>query len=560
MDTKTKTPILHIYTYKLRDALARLNYKKPHVLLFKDVTTVATNGVTVWLPREFHGHRLDALKPSKMARKIAHSLIHQAALQLAYRASKEIRDAVMQTEIDSRISNLALRIHAENMARAFWPRKIERKIDTFAKKLERRAIMPKLIVALATARHNGNQREVNYAILSICHLASAYQPMSVKKQIKKRDGTILTIVESNDELKMVKRFATLRGKKFGFRDLANFIRSTPTYTNWSNSTARPLMNTIAAANLGMLPDMDLARFANERGEDADYGLEDYRASIMNYEESRNPLSYGSGGIGYGVEASLADDEDDTVTVDAGDTSLVSLEGLETTLLSRALDDALLMQYKNYKKARGKAIPAAILLARDISLKLKNSSKVTRLTGVVDKLDIEKMLGQGRVDESVFYAERVTHLPGKNRSVGLFVDISGSMSGGKIAIAMTAAQAIAIALQSTGGYCAGGLFNGLGFADHDMSDAPLFRSNPYGVTGGTSFQFVSEVWQRLPNSLIIIITDGAGVLPFVIKQEDRDRTYVICLEGGMISQMEELGHVMELNKLSDLPKVITDLII
>lgn len=556
------TNTLHYLTHVFRDSLARVGYKKPNVLRFKsDLGNTTTNGLTVWLPSEFHGHIIDSPKPTKTARRVARSMIHLAAMQLVYRASKDIRKSVKETEVDSRLVNLALRIHADKMIRFLWSKRLDRKIDTFAKRIERKHMLPKLVSALAEARRNGNQRDVNHCILSICHLISPSQPISYRQNIKTSGGTIIPIITSADEAAMVKEFLKLRARKFKINDLPSFISAIPQITGWANAGNRPTMSAIQALLSGMLPDDSLTTYADLQESDADYGLHDFRDDIMAYEESRDTSNYTGGGGGGGGEMTEADDEDDTVSVEADDVELIELvpNDFDTGMLDRMSDDCLTMQYRAvYDKKRGGVLPAAAQLAQRITLKLKDKGQVTKQYGVMDTLDIMKAATE-RPSEDVFYQNKLTHKPSDVRSVAICVDISPSMAGAFITLAMTSAQALALAIKNTQGYCAGFLFNGVGYASPELTDSPLFRPDPFGVTGTTNFQFLREVWLRLPHSTVIVLTDGHGPLPHSILEEDRERTFVITLDRSLLAQLEQLGSVEHLAKLSELPDLMTSLV-
>jgi hypothetical protein len=123
-------------------------------------------------------------------------------------------------------------------------------------------------------------------------------------------------------------------------------------------------------------------------------------------------------------------------------------------------------------------------------------------------------------------------------VVLIVDWSGSMGVNENApwrAALQAAQAIALALRSTGGDVRAAIF-----AEH-LWHAPNFSADVLFAAGlgtlslveargeDTNFSWLPHVWQAFPDYRVILLTDGNGYQPNAIIPSGRKRTSVVLLQ-------------------------------
>ena len=154
------------------------------------------------------------------------------------------------------------------------------------------------------------------------------------------------------------------------------------------------------------------------------------------------------------------------------------------------------------------------------------------------------------------------LPGKSLpapQVVLCLDISGSMSERKLALARVAGQAIAHSVASNDGHVAGVLFSDDGIMSVKGDASPLFAPlREWLPRGGTSFQFLAHVWRRWPEHLVILLTDGYGATPAALPA-DRARTYAVLIAGEPHRIQPIAAHVLELDDLRALPSLLAMLI-
>jgi hypothetical protein len=154
------------------------------------------------------------------------------------------------------------------------------------------------------------------------------------------------------------------------------------------------------------------------------------------------------------------------------------------------------------------------------------------------------------------------LAGKEKpapNVVLCLDKSGSMAGTKLAVAVMAGQAITLAVKAAGGKVVAVAFDDVGVVASSWDDALLFADRSAWKLGGTDFGFLADVWRRYPNYWIVLLTDGAGDVPFV-SPPDRERTSAVVIPDGDRDQMEIIcGRVVDLADISALPYVMAMLI-
>jgi len=123
-------------------------------------------------------------------------------------------------------------------------------------------------------------------------------------------------------------------------------------------------------------------------------------------------------------------------------------------------------------------------------------------------------------------------------VVLIVDWSGSMGMNENApwkAALQAAQAIALAIRSTGGDVRAAIF-----ADHlwhalDFSADMLFAGSLGSISllevkgEDTDFSWLPHIWQSFPDHRVVLLTDGSGHPPSAILPSGRKRTSVVLLQ-------------------------------
>jgi hypothetical protein len=123
-------------------------------------------------------------------------------------------------------------------------------------------------------------------------------------------------------------------------------------------------------------------------------------------------------------------------------------------------------------------------------------------------------------------------------VVLIVDWSGSMGVNENApwnAALQAAQAIALAIRSTGGDVRAAIF-----AEHlwhapDFSADVLFAASLGSISlfeargEDTNFSWLPQVWQSFPDYRVVLLTDGNGYAPKAILPSGRKRTSAVLLQ-------------------------------
>lgn len=122
-----------------------------------------------------------------------------------------------------------------------------------------------------------------------------------------------------------------------------------------------------------------------------------------------------------------------------------------------------------------------------------------------------------------------------------VDASGSMGGvspgsngsSKWHVAQLAAQALALAVQNTGGQVIGVIFGDYAWttSKDSLALAPEFKEQMQRTGGGTSFRFLSDIWRRYPEHHILVLTDGAGDVPDCVLPGDLVRTSALIIPDG-----------------------------
>lgn len=155
------------------------------------------------------------------------------------------------------------------------------------------------------------------------------------------------------------------------------------------------------------------------------------------------------------------------------------------------------------------------------------------------------------------------LPGPERpsaKVVICVDVSSSMRGPKETAAFFAAQALALAVENSGGDVVGLLFDGAAAVDkRDDSSALFSQRRQWRNAGGTCFLFLSEVWRRWPNHHIVLLTDGCGSISGVLPQDKRRTAAIVIPDGDSQTMALIADRVVELDDMDRLPSVMAMLV-
>ena len=142
-----------------------------------------------------------------------------------------------------------------------------------------------------------------------------------------------------------------------------------------------------------------------------------------------------------------------------------------------------------------------------------------------------------------------------------VDVSSSMDEQrKHAAAFIAAQALALAVQASGGEAVGLLFDSYATVSVTGDASPLFAPrSQWRNVDGTSFLFLSEAWRRWPRHRVLLVTDGLGNAPTALPS-DRARTVGIVIPPGKVGPL--LGvcvRVVTLDRPDLLPSILAMLL-
>jgi hypothetical protein len=135
---------------------------------------------------------------------------------------------------------------------------------------------------------------------------------------------------------------------------------------------------------------------------------------------------------------------------------------------------------------------------------------------------------------------------------LVVDWSGSMGVNDNApwkAALQAAQAIALAIRSTGGDVRAAVFAEQLWHAPDFSAELLFATSLSSISlieargEDTDFSWLPHVWQMFPAHRVVLLTDGNGYPPKAILPTGRKRTSAVLLQvrrnlSQNVAQIEE----------------------
>lgn len=201
---------------------------------------------------------------------------------------------------------------------------------------------------------------------------------------------------------------------------------------------------------------------------------------------------------------------------------------------RILDLLETVFLKSTRKAPRKA---AVMLAAQLNIKMRVDNVASRIIAPVT-FDRRKM---ATGDLQPYYMVTQTG-KAKQRAVAILLDVSYSMvSSGIQEQAFVAAQAICMAVEAHHGRCTGGQFGAYGVLTENMDAALLFDDVRPNCTK-TSFQLLAAIWMKLETATVIVITDGDGTIPELIKPADKARTHVICLGPVPTYSIEKMGTI------------------
>jgi len=166
-----------------------------------------------------------------------------------------------------------------------------------------------------------------------------------------------------------------------------------------------------------------------------------------------------------------------------------------------------------------------------------------------------------------YRMDVTGSTVQGPNVVICSDESGSMdfkvergsSVTKRDLARKATQAVALSVVQAGGQAHGLIFATNGAMDTKGSIDVLWTTTEVdGIAEGlTEFTWLTEVWEKYPESLIVVITDGNGNVPEYVTAYNRKRTIAIVIPPGTSEHLESVCEkVVELRDVSKLSSVLS----
>ena len=158
---------------------------------------------------------------------------------------------------------------------------------------------------------------------------------------------------------------------------------------------------------------------------------------------------------------------------------------------------------------------------------------------------------------------------KMSDVLVAVDISGSMSGEKWSMAISAARSITLAVKAAGGDVRGLVFDDQVWYAKGYDSKVFFASSVAGLSllkanNLTSFEWLPFLWSKYPNHRIVILTDGgehsdlSGITHIPVRQ--RARTSAIVIPDGDPENMKSIAaNVVEVSSLDLLAGAMTSVL-
>ena len=196
------------------------------------------------------------------------------------------------------------------------------------------------------------------------------------------------------------------------------------------------------------------------------------------------------------------------------------------------------------------------LARQLALRFETPSGGISVLGA-DEFQIHDAL------RGLFpFAATVAHPGGQSprSNVVLCVDTSPSMNeDGKREKAKAAAQALCLALQQSGSDVRAAVFDNDLYHWADYAPDILFAA-AWPPGGGTSFEWLTELWQRFPKHRFVLLTDGEGDMPVWIQATDHQRSAGVVIPKGDAKLLSKVcAETVTLDTLELLPAVMSTLV-
>ena len=492
-----------------RARLARFRFNGPVLISWTDDTTASTDGVHMWIPRSFENIKLDGQKLTKTQTRVAVALeLHETGHYLQPLA--ECGKIARTYGLPHVILNLLLDVHLESVWQVHFYQKEARYNLGYLRLLVKRNSRAEWLAEWA--QHNQDFADEFIYSFFLARFNSGAKPFSPSRKFCEQKRT-------RQCMAFIRKFFCC-GRKGGKPALLYPPAQLPALVTEFCSRFPELLNR---------PDLDAmptpGDYGSNRCEDSQNDAENQVMSGSNLDGQGNP----------------------TLTQ-------------QVAWIAQEANSALALHTINLP--RGNAQKKSGAIAARLRSNFDRALSVDEITAPVDIIRRPYMMGA-----DVFYKMDVDSDQAIKRHAVIALDISGSMDAvlpdgtPRWQECLTAAQAIAMATQNEDGRITAVLFNHSAYVDPSEGSGLFFAKNT-GVYagGGTCFTFLTEVWRRWTTSPVIVITDGGGALPNVIRASDHARTYVICIGDGCdLSASGALGTVIHLPNAEGLTQQIFDII-
>lgn len=479
-----------------KQLLKRVAYKGNVRVQFADQDTASTNGVTIKMPRNYLGLDFDTMHPTKKALKVACGLImHECGHFL--QPLKEISAAERETGLNHFFVNIFLDVQLERVAQKIWADEIANLYEL--RKFTRAKMYKSYVETFKATQEN-----------------------------------------TPDDFPTLAAYTNLIGR-FHKKDRPYFTKVSYNRRKHTYTYSRKLGSVKLEGNLGYFQ-VDTYKTPIDHNELTDR----VRYIAGKYPELCQPaLELPESPMMVSSESS-SDEETEKALSDAG----------------KVAHDLIEVVFADMK--RGKPYPEAIKLAMQLRLKLKRDDVAMKIVAPVD-IDRRK-LATGDYQP---WTMATVKGKAKKRHCSLLIDCSGSMDYTKRAdkeysnqkLAFIAAQAICIAVESEEGSVTGGQFGTNGMLSKDLDASPLF--SPISVSREReNFKLLTPVWINRPEANVIVITDADAadtVVPEYVTSENKARTYIITLSEPITPALYELGTIIPCHDMSELPKLLLDIV-